>query len=66
MNYFRKSYETIGYTHPDGFYLCIDCSLSYEKMDLQPIFLSEEFDYSPSCDNCHEPLDEDCNIITES
>lgn len=75
MNKLRSLTEIIGWAY-DADYHCPRCAeiefgaaglesdmtQDSEGNPIQPIFLSQEFDYQPVCGDCHEPLDTD-NII---
>jgi len=53
MIFLRKSYEIVGYANTeDGYYICLSCIEEDEKENFKPLFLSDEYDYIPSCDRC--------------
>lgn len=60
----RKTYEVTGYAC-DGQIYCPRCfedvkysiSVEHHIDQISPVFLSEEWDYQPTCDICNEPID---------
>lgn len=67
MNFFRKSYEITGYAL-EGETFCINCIEGYYTAKMietfNPIFLSSEFDFQPSCFHCIEKID--INLIEKT
>jgi hypothetical protein len=71
-----RSDTVVGYTHSDGYMLCVDHARDNRtktglKKDtgnetgyVYPIFASSEWDYYPSCDICHDKI-EDVQLTTD-
>lgn len=68
MSYYKKAYNIEGYTTENGTILCPSCArdrfsvavLSGEvkhEDNPYPIFAYSEWEYTPACDACDEPLD---------
>ena len=62
--HYRKTYEVTGYTHSDGYALCLEHGKYGELPDsgnednrVQAIFLDDEWDYTPTCDVCGKEID---------
>lgn len=50
-----KSYDYNAVTTCEGEVYCVDCLPdTYNIDDVSPIFADSEWDYYPTCDNCHE------------